>query len=120
MRVRWIVYAAELAALVGFYILIGFAFGWVIALAMGAGFIALAALTWAVARALGKRFVNGRAAEWAEWMAEKPGEGHPWPAYHRFFWRRVIPWETRVSLAVAALTVVFAVVLLIAVIVQGV
>ena len=58
MRVRFVVYAVEVAALVGFYILIGFAFGWLLAVAMGAGFIALAALSWAVGRALRKRFVK--------------------------------------------------------------
>ena len=61
----------------------------------------------------------GRVPKWADWMAEKPGEGNLWPAYHRFFWRRVVPQEVRFWLAFAAVMVLFSVVLLIAVIVDA-
>ena len=46
MSARWIVYAWELAALVGFYVLIGFAFGWVFAVILGGAVFVAMAVTW--------------------------------------------------------------------------
>ena len=46
MRVRWIVYACELAARVGFYVLIGFAFGWAFAVILGGAVFVAMAVTW--------------------------------------------------------------------------
>jgi hypothetical protein len=55
VRIRWIVYAWELAALVGAYVLIGFAFGWVIAAILGGGMLVLMAGTWFAAEWLKRR-----------------------------------------------------------------
>jgi hypothetical protein len=55
MRVRWIIYALELAALVAMYVLIGIAFGWAIGLVFGAGFVVFAALSWAVAKLIARQ-----------------------------------------------------------------
>ena len=56
MRARWVAYVFELAALVGVYVLIAVAFGWVFALVLGVTVALAMAVTWiAAARMRRKR-----------------------------------------------------------------
>jgi hypothetical protein len=60
-----------------------------------------------------------RPPKWAEWMAEKPGKGHPWPRYHRWFWLRFVPWEARFWLVFAGLLALLAIVSLVLVLLEA-
>ena len=50
MRARWVAYAFELAALVGVYVLIAVAFGWIFAVVLGVSVAVAMALTWRLRR----------------------------------------------------------------------
>jgi flagellar biosynthesis protein FliQ len=54
MRARWVAYVLELAALVGVYVLIAVAFGWIFALVLGVSVALAMAVTW-IAEARMKR-----------------------------------------------------------------
>lgn len=55
MRARWVIFALEMAALVAAYVLIGFAFGWIIAVILGGGFVVFMGLIWLVVQGLKRR-----------------------------------------------------------------
>jgi hypothetical protein len=55
MRARWVIFAFEMAALAAAYVLIGFAFGWVIAVILGGGFVVVMGLTWFAVQRLKRR-----------------------------------------------------------------
>jgi inner membrane protein involved in colicin E2 resistance len=50
MRARWAAYAFELAALVGVYVLIAVAFGWIFAVVLGVSVAVAMGLTWRLKR----------------------------------------------------------------------
>ena len=50
MRIRWVVFAMGLVPVIGFYVLVGLAFGWIVLVATMAFVVGFTAMCWAVAR----------------------------------------------------------------------